>query len=324
MKISLSQSPILKALILMALPVLELVGLRLYLHQILELRFGFPGFTDYELFLPAPLGFIAFILALDRGSKIFLGVEWKNIKVHFVILSAFIFLSQIQSIHHVFSESVFQIAWLGLLAATVISAFCVWINPREITKNPNFWSIGPSLLMVFSCVLYMKFGKYIWEEMVKVLGASTNAVLAMTGNEVVTTVVTPTTLIVKHPLTGIHVGHGCGGFDSLLFFFSAFSVFAPMNWEMMKARNWFLSLIVGCFFFLGLNAVRLIGMFAVGVVATSLYGKEFGNNVILGIFHVHAGYIIYTLGVIVYLQALTALSSRRPITNSLIAQSPAT
>jgi len=157
-----------------------------------------------------------------------------------------------------------------------------------------------------------------------VLGASTNALLAVTGNEVVRTIVTPDELIVFHPVNGVHVGHGCGGFDGLLFFFSAFSVFAPLNWEMMKARNWFLSLIIGCFFFLGLNAVRLMTLFSLGVITTILYGKEFGDQVILGIFHIHAGYIIYTLGVIAYFQALRAIALRRSLgaSNLLVAQSP--
>lgn len=291
-----------KSLILMALPILELVGLRYCLHHILGLRIGFPGFTDFELILPAPLGFFAFVLALEKAKKLDLKLQPLALVVNLVALSAFIGVNLIQGP---------TALWLTLLLITIISAFSVWVRPQDIYKNPNIWALGPSLLMVFSLVLYMKYGESLWLSTVSYLEGLLKTVLAGLGNDLIEVSSYRQRMRIHHPVVTIYLGQGCGGFDGILFFLAAFSIFAPLNWELFRARNWFLACFSGVILFIGLNAIRILSLFSLGVVAGRWWGREAALKVIMGVFHTHLGYLLYAFGIVLFFRTLVMVSERR-------------
>jgi exosortase/archaeosortase family protein len=314
--------PVLKTILFLLLPVAELVCLRLYLHQGLGLRIGFPGFTDYELIFPAPLGFLAFVMALEQAEKIKIEFQSRILAIHSVLLLAFILVNQFYESGFSSFGGLWSVAWWTLLISLVLSAFFVWTSPKRILTNPHFWSIGPSLLMVFSLVLYMKFGAPLWEVAVKKLEWAFRTVLHFSGNEIIKVSAMRKYLRLHHPLQTVFVGQGCGGFDGILFFCSAFSIFAPLNWALLKKRTWFFALLTGVGFFTVLNLLRVLSIFTLAILANQLLGKEMGRSLVLGMFHTHAGYLIYAFGVILFFSTIKAIAAtqrkdkRKKITSS--------
>ncbi|NBX76859.1 MAG: hypothetical protein EBQ92_09915 [Proteobacteria bacterium] len=291
-----------KALIMMALPVIELVGLRLYFHQVLGLKLGFPGFTDFELILPAPLGFFALLLALEKAKKLDLKFQPLALILNLISVSCFVAVTLSQGL---------SILWLALLLTTIVSAFCVCIRPKDVYQNPNVWALGPSLIMVFSLVLYMKYGESLWLSTVSYLEGLIKGVLALMGNDLVEVSAFRNRMRIHHPVITVYLGQGCGGFDGLLFFLAAFSIFAPLNWELFKPLTWFKNCVLGLFFFLILNAIRIVSLFSLGVIAGQWWGRDFALKVIMGVFHTHMGYLLYAFGIGLFFNTLIVASQRR-------------
>jgi hypothetical protein len=291
-----------KSLILMALPIIELVGLRLYFHHFLGLRFGFPGFTDFELILPAPLGFFAFVLALEKAKKLDLKFQPLALVLNLLVVAGFVGVTLGQGL---------TMLWAMLLLATIVSAFCVWIRPKDIYKNPNVWALGPSLIMVFSLVLYMKYGEALWISMVSYLEGLIKGILAIMGNDLIEVSAFKNRMRIHHPVITVYLGQGCGGFDGLLFFLAVFCIFAPLNWELFKPLTWLKNCVLGLLFFLILNAIRIVSLFSLGVISGQWWGRDFALKVILGIFHAHLGYLLYAFGIGIFFNTLVVVSERR-------------
>ena len=301
-----------KAVAVMALPILELVALRHYFHDVLQLRIGFPGFTDYELFLPAPLGFLAFFVSLETAQITQLRFQKLWFGIHSIVFSLFILATQ--------SGISFEFWSLGLILTT-LTAFLIFWNPKEIVKNPNFWAIGPSCLMVFSVVLYMKYGSQVWHFAIHHFEGLLKGLLAVTGNEIIKVSVVREQLHIYHPLVRLRLGQGCGGFDGILFFLAAFSIFAPLNWRCFSWKSWLGFAFLGAGLFLLLNILRILILFSVGVWGSLLMGQEAGISLMIGFFHVHLGYLLYAAGMCLYFKTLSEIAQKRklPIKKEVVA-----
>lgn len=292
---------LLKAIAVMALPVLELILLRFYFHDFLNLRIGFPGFTDYELLLPAPMGFFAFFIALEtaQSAKLHFTKLWFGI--HCIVISVFVLATQ---------SGVSYGIWIMGLVATILSAFLVFWNPKQILANPNFWAIGPSCVMVFSLVLYMKYGSKLWQLAIHQMEWILREFLSFTGNEVVQVSVTKKELHLYHPLVKLRLGQGCGGFDGIFFFLSALSIFAPLNWRLFRAKTWLLIGFLGTIFFMVLNVLRILVLFSLGIAGSLILGQEKGISLMISIFHAHLGYLLYATGMALFFFTLIRLAEK--------------
>ena len=297
----------LRASIVLFFPFCQLIFLRFFLHSVLGLRVGFPGFTDYELFFPAPLGFIAFLIALEQEKTIQVAFRFQGLVLNSILLFLFIGLSYF---HTVFPANSNYFLWWLTLVAMLISAFFVWIEPKSVFLNKNFWTLIPSLIMVFSLVIYFKWGNLIWSSMLKPLEWGVRELLALSGNELIRSYAGRRFLQVQHPLWTVHVGQGCGGFDALNLFSSAYTIFSTLMAREIKASVLVFYWLVGVVFFWGLNICRILVIFSLGIYCIRLFGKNEGSRWALGLFHSHSGYVLYTLGLISYFLSLKSLFAR--------------
>jgi exosortase/archaeosortase family protein len=299
----------------MAIPVIELFFLRFFLHSFLELRIGFPGFTDYELLLPAPFGFLAFLLALEQEEKVGIKLQPCYVLINLFLLIQFVFVNYFYSSSQFTFGALFPFLWWGNLVLLITTAFFVWTKPSAIFGNKNFWSILPSLIMVFSLVAYFNWGQQIWGYAINKLGWVLKEVLSFTGAEAIKVHAGRRFLQIQHPLLVVHLGQGCGGWDGLLFFLSSFSIFATLKWKAVSRNWWLLAIFCGCLFFSILNVLRILVLFWLGLASIHLFGSKTGLKLNMDIFHVHSGYIIYAVGLYAYygvLERLRKVFSFRP------------
>ncbi|MFM8270009.1 MAG: hypothetical protein ACKN9V_07450, partial [Pseudomonadota bacterium] len=90
-----------------------------------------------------------------------------------------------------------------------------------------------------------------------------------------------------------------------------FSIFAPLNWELLRARTWFLTCFSGVLFFIGLNAIRIVSLFSLGVVVGSWWGREAALKMIMGVFHTHMGYLLYALGLGLFFRTIVMIAEKK-------------
>lgn len=296
-----------KAFKLLSLPILELVFLRLFLKHVLSLRLGFPGFTDNELFLPAPLGFFAFFLALENGgSPLSFLFSRKKLLLHFCFLILFLGLSAFLKMS--FSTTA-VVAWWGLLGLVILSAFLLFIDTKALLKNKALWSLFPSLLMVFSLVIFFKWGGALFENTIFIWAKSLKAVFSFLGIDTVKVYTFSKLVQINHPLWAIHIGRGCSGFDGILFFVGAFGIFCPLFYHHFKASTWGIFLGLGVFLFSFLNFFRIVFLFSLGLFFMQFFPKEEAIKLTLTLFHAHLGYLLYAMGAFSYFKLILFLSS---------------
>lgn len=296
-----------KALLLLAAPIFELILLRLFLRYGLELRLGFPGFTDYEVLFTAPLGFLAFLWALEQEKKMAIRFQSKCASLNFIFLVQFIVLNICFLDVQTHLRDVFFPIWWMNLVLVLGSSFFIWIPPRTIFNNKNFWAIIPSLVMVFSVVIYMKWGNPFWQNAIKKMGWLTQEFLTRVGDQSTKVFAGRRFLQLRNDVFVMHVGQGCSGFDGVLFFLAGFSVFSALNWKIFRAMSWFLALVSGVLLFLMLNVLRIVSLFGLASYSIQTWGYEKGQALAMGYFHAHAGYILYALGLWSYFFVLSRL-----------------
>lgn len=306
-----------KAVWLMLLPVAELFFLRHCLHSLMGLRIGFPGFTDYELFLPAPLGFFAFIWALEEGQPLRMRFSKGLLLMNLLVMGMFLGLNHYSEILLLSWGGNYWAAWLGLLTAIIGSGFGVWLAPKQVFSNPHKWALIPSLVMVFSLVGYMKYGSEIWSEAVIGLQKVSQWVLALVGNDTIVLSSNARVMRIHHPILTVYLGQGCGGFDGFLFFLAAFTIFAPIRWAMLSLRSWIFFGAGGLVLFAFLNGLRVVTLFSLAVIAGQTWGQETGFRVVLGIFHTHLGYLLYAGGLYAYFNGIIWIAELKKKPQSL-------
>lgn len=285
---------------------MDLVVLRLFLKHVLQLRLGFPGFTDYELLFPAPLGFLAFLWTVDQNR----GLKWaysiKKIGLHVSSLLFFLILSLVLKSQ---TSPLLVVSWWVGLVLILATGFTLFVNLGQLFKSGAISAIAPSLLMVFSLVIYFIVGGDLFESTILIWSKCLQSVLALLGFESVS--VYPFTKMVQvyHPDWAIHIGEGCAGFDSLLFFMGGFCLFAPLYWKLFRTRSWIGFFFLGIAFFTFLNFFRIIFLFSLGLFLMRFLPKAEAISLTLNLFHVHLGYLLYALGLFTYFQVILALKA---------------
>ncbi|NBV50603.1 hypothetical protein EBR78_05215 [bacterium] len=294
-----------KSMAWMSFPIFELVLLRWFQHAFLKLKLGFPGFTDYELLLPAPLAWIAFTLALEQAIPIKFTWSWRRTFLHGFFLGAFllvnIFYPSLEPKLGLHTLTV----WWSVLLLVVLSAFGLFVSLGEVFKNPNRWAIIPCAIMAFSLVLNLKFGAELWTHLLSPLEEMVKHFLMWAGlDQILVMALKKKFLWVQHPQLSILIGQGCSGLDGILFYISAFVIFSCLNWSRFSVQGWMLSFAYGILFFVLLNVLRIVFLFVAGIFCVRYVGAQRGLSWISGIFHVHAGYLFYGLGLAAYFQSL--------------------
>ena len=72
-------------------------------------------------------------------------------------------------------------------------------------------------------------------------------------------------------------------------------------------QGWLLSFAYGFIFFIALNVIRIVCLFSVGTLGVRFFGPQQGTELVLAVFHMHAGYLLYGSGLILYFQSITAI-----------------
>ena len=284
----------------------ELISLRVFLHQVLKLHLGFPGFTDYELLLPAPLGLIAFLWSAEKERALSFHFSIKKWALHFLILGLFLSVSWGLTGS---SVEALQIIWWLILMALIVSGLTLSIEIKTLLKSRALYALVPALIMVFSLVIYFRWGGRIFENTMGIWAKLFEGLSWVLGLSSVEVYPFSKTIQIYHPKWAIHIGRGCAGFDSLIFFMGAFGVFAPLYWKKFKPAQWGFFFLLGLGFFSFLNFFRILFLFLTGILMMEWLPPQKAIQITLTLFHVHLGYLLYGLGLFSYFQFILSLNA---------------
>jgi exosortase/archaeosortase family protein len=305
--LNISPSTARKAFWVLLIPILELVALRVYLHAFLGLRFGFVKTTDFDFIFPAPLAFLVLFHALEQGQPVLLRAQRRFAIINALAFFSFIFLNQFyQSAALVSSWGVVSL-WFILLSVVILSAFCLWVKPSYYLTNVNRAVYLPCVLIASSMYFYMNGFHYLWSLFGALTSTIIHEIFTIARITNVAAVFTPEdALKITHPLLNVRISQGCGGLDSIFFFTLVFLVVGSLNAKKLRTYRWLQIYVGGIFSMYCLNIFRIIFLFFSGILLRQTLGFDTGTKLFVALFHMHFGWILYSVGMYVYLKSWSA------------------
>lgn len=277
--------------------IVECVGLRWLLHFVIEWRPGFFYFTDSDFIFPLPFAYFSVMFALSQKQDFSLKFNRKWLVGHLFFLISFIGFCFWMKSQGVLNGTGLTVTGWGLVFATLVSSFFVWISPRFFLLNPNRMAILPGSLMALSVVFAQNTPSLIWREAIPLLARSARFLTSVFGFEGLRILGLKDLLVIADPNFMLHVGQGCAGFDSIYLGISFFAWVAPWYWSVFSHHSWFFIFLATTCFMIFLNLLRIILMVVTARWAFFIGGQPFLKSV-LELFHWHAGYLIYVVGLL--------------------------
>jgi exosortase/archaeosortase family protein len=107
-------------------------------------------------------------------------------------------------------------------------------------------------------------------------------------------------MILRHDLLTIAVGQGCGGLDGILLFIYLTFVVQILRPTLFKASGWLAFTALGLLLMFIINVARICLFFAVAVIGKYLFESNESVDLMLILFHTHAGWLLFGTGIFFY------------------------
>jgi exosortase/archaeosortase family protein len=284
-------------------PIAQLLALRIFLHSVLHLRFGFVNTTDFDFAMPAPIAFIVLMHALENAVPCKLALQKKMLFINLISALTFIVVNwQYDTLAA--GNSVFCVTvWFALVSIIVVSSFCIFVDPKYYLTNPNRIAFLPCTLLATSMYFYMNDFRQTWE----VFGTVTAAILQKTFSVLkigsITSVFTPEDAVkIVHPKFAVRISKGCGGLDSLFFFTLVFLLARTLQLKTVRFTRWFPVFVYGLILMYALNLIRIVSLFFLGIWMWEHLTYETANLLFKSFFHLHFGWFLYAVAIVTYLR----------------------
>lgn len=298
-----------KAFHLLWLPALEFFALRLFLKHGLGLKFGWRYFTDWDLVLPVPFALTLVLLVLEEVRPVRL--RWSRSALAFNLVALAAFLAVNRSYDALASLSPWWVVslWTALALATMGSAVAVRVGVEEFRGNRNRWVFLPGLLLAASVGYSGMLLNNLWPVLSGWAASGSCTVLSgvLEGMRCFVATDHGPRMIIRHDLLTVAVGRGCGGLDGFFLLFYLMMVLWLIVPRWFTATQWAMLTLVGFPLMYALNVVRICGFFAFAVLSHRWLGSQISVDVMLTLFHTHAGWVLYFVGLFSYLRLASRL-----------------
>jgi exosortase/archaeosortase family protein len=280
------------------LPFLELVALRYATHQLLDLHLGLPGFVDFDLLLPVPIAMLLFFHTLSSEKALSNRFSAPALFFNFICCLAYCcWASEFHSLAPYLGERLFRLVFWILVGAVAVSGLIVNFPFTQLFSYSRLWVILPSVAISLCLVIGKNVFPKLWP-MYAVASAETACFgLKFLSSQAECRWFEDHHLLLHFEGIGAFMGATCAGWDSVYLFVWCFLIFTLLNSARTTFSESFRILLSGlCFAFL-LNQVRILGIFTFAAISAYLTNdRGLGNFLMTHLFHVHAGWILYTVG----------------------------
>ncbi len=304
-----------KGFLTLLAPVAQYAFLRLFLREVVHLRIGWSLFVDWDLFVSVPCAYFVVFYCLDSAKKVSLSFSLKRSLVNLAFLAGVISYSFLIRNPEQSYSVVSLVAWWGLVLASLVTAFFVLVPPAFFISNPKRVVLIPGFLIAFSVVIQNYFVKMIWESVgPRMMNLSCWSLKGMMGSEMQCEFYHAKYLVLHHPLITAFIGEGCAGFDGLMLFLSLFLLFYANDKKYFSKSQWLFYTLFGVMMMYIVNIFRIVSLFLIGASVSYVWGKYWGMRVMIQVFHLHMGWVLYALAISAYFKLVT---HRKPLTLSL-------
>lgn len=292
------------AVCLLALPAAEFLAMRMLVKHGLGLKFGWRYFTDFDFVVAAPLALALALLVLEKDKPLRFGWRWKSLGWNGLFLASFITVSVFFDSLAAKSATGTTFAFVGLALGTLLSGLLVMVRPAELVQNVNRWVWLPVLLLATAPIYGAMALKRFWPYFSAAAAEGACTLLGATLGDVscLTTDIRGPRMIIRHTDLTIAVGRGCGGLDGFFLFALLIMVLWMIVPRWFTRKQWLLLVAFGLPLMYLLNVVRICSFFAFVILFKNILGFQNSVDVMLTLFHTHAGWVIFFSGILAYLR----------------------
>ena len=170
------------------------------------------------------------------------------------------------------------------------------------------------LIALISLLNYPLILKFFWREASYLTARSVYWVYKFFGIDLLFRL-TPVSFNLSGGGFAIKIIMGCSGLEGIFFFVFAFSLIQCLekrgvNWKVLVAYG------VGCLFLFLLNTVRISAFYFLGIQFEKMALGTTGKKLIEGAFHNHLGWILYLMGIILFIRTYRELERKWAVRES--------
>lgn len=285
-------------LLLLCLPALELALLRWVLKYGLGVKIGWNLATDYDFLIPIPIACWIAVIALTQAMQVSLRFSlrslWWNLTSVGIFFLANFYWAPFKASYGMAAE----IFWVASLLSLFVSAFSVVIPISFIFRNPNTWVILPSSLIALSTVYSEWILGHFWTQLCVAVGLTTRMLLSpLPDVQMLISEQFGWRLVLKHPDFAVSIGKKCAGMDGFVLFWQVGTVFMLLFARTARVWHWVSFFSLGTTLMLYLNAMRIAGLFLLGVGLSQSYDYTPSVNSVMLLFHLNLGWLLYVGGI---------------------------
>lgn len=294
----------------LGLPIFYTWVIHHYFHEVFGENNLTLGIYSRDIYIPLVIGAI-FCLYHMVGN----GVNVK-LRPHILMLSIGLLFAVIWVLKNYllltlkFPHSFLVIALLTSCCALLMLAFFSLIKPSEILSYVNKRNTAAvySLIALVSLLNYPMILKFLWRHASFLTAKSVCYLYKLFGIGLGLTL-TPVSFNLHGGGFGIRIVMGCSGLEGIFFFVFAFSLLQLIGKKGIDFRV-MVAYLAGAVFLFLLNTVRISTFYFLGIQFEKMELGRTGKNWIEGAFHNHVGWILYLLGIIIFVRIYRKLEAK--------------
>jgi exosortase/archaeosortase family protein len=285
------------SLVLLAVPCIQFLSLRYWLHSILGLRIGYVGMTDYDFVPPSLIAFFVLLHCLEEEQPLQLRFNKIGAAVNFLLVSLFIVWSSFLGESLEIKSGAPFLVWLGLAFATISSGLFFWVRPAYFIFHPLRFLMGPAFLIATSKISTRYLFDTWWHPMANLTAKSAYHVLSIFTSvvELKSDQVAGGQVwqVLAHPLYQVSIGFGCCGLEGIFFFLAVATMILMARWKDFGLGRGALFVGLGIVGMYWTNVFRIVVVDLIGMGLVLSVGAETAAQWVDLFFHVAVGWVIY-------------------------------
>jgi len=275
------------------------------------------GIYSRDIYIPLAIGAV-FCLHRMMGN----GVELRFRKAFFVttlFLGLFVCVLLKSYSHFIFKipHSILVIVLLSSCFFVLISAFLTTLDFSEILiyARSQTSAVIYLLIAITSLLNYPTILKFFWRQASYLTAKSVYLVYLLFGVPL-NFKLTPVSFNLSGGGFAIQIVVGCSGLEGIFFFIFGFSL---IQWLEKRDFGWRagLAYLSGCSLLFLLNTVRITGFYFLGIQLKKFMPSRQVRDLIEVAFHNHFGWILYLVGIIIFMRVYRQFESGRVLSESV-------
>ncbi len=280
----------------LGVPVLVALALRLFLKYAMQVRVGWIGTQDQDLFVPFLLSgwWLGTLLYSYRQTPLRLRPLALGFTV-FVASATLVYAAQ--QFDGQLSHGVWKALLAGGLFASILSSVFWFIRPGYFLSHRRLWLIIPACLMALSVPLYNHQGEAVWRALAPATVNSVCTASRYFSKSVKCEMHETSFMAIGNGRFAVTISQGCDGLAGLFIWLVAWTTAVSLAPHAMTGMGWIFLGVFGIAQMWAFNILRIMVLFFSGAPLMSLLGKERGIWVFQFLFHAHLGFFLYTAGI---------------------------